>query len=164
MIVSLIVAPARDVGRLHLGVARVGGHAERRRRGQLLGSQIPYAGTPARAVRPLVIAVIRAPFVALSVPSLRRRHDEPAGHLAAWARAILLAVVALAADRDEAHAKRAAKESVIGFGHALAGRRFLAFLLVPREGAPVDAPSRDIEGREVRSPGLRPFRRATAPS
>jgi hypothetical protein len=94
-------------------------------------------------VRPLVIAVVRAPFVALAVAAFRRRDDEATGNLAAGARAILFAMVALAADRDEAHTERAAEKSVIGLGHALAGRRFLASLLVPREGAPVDAPSRD---------------------
>ena len=137
------------------------GRANRGRRGQLLGSQIPYAATTTRAVGTLMIPVVRPPFGALAVPSFRRRHDDLARRLAAGARAVLLAAVALAADREEPRAERAAEESVIALGHALAGRRFLASLLVPREGAHVDAPSRDTEGWEVEAPGLRPFRRAT---
>jgi hypothetical protein len=43
--------------------------------------------------------------------------------------------------------------------HVLACADFLAIFVIPREAASVDASSRDMEGREVEAPGLRPFRR-----
>jgi hypothetical protein len=135
MIVSLIVAPARDVRRLHLGVARVGGRADRRPWGQLLGSQIPYASADSLAVGALVITIVGTPLVALAMPALRHGDDDLARRLATRTRAVLLAVIALAADREQRLAQRAAEESVI-VEHALVERRLLAFLLVPREGAP----------------------------
>jgi hypothetical protein len=141
---------------------RVSGRANRRRAGQVSGSQIPYALPAALAVGALVIAVVGASLGALAMPALGLRHDDLARRLAARAGAVLLAVVAGAANRLKRPAIRASEQSLVE--HALVGRRLLAFLLASGEGAPVDAPSRDTEGWELPSPGLRPFRRATPPS
>jgi hypothetical protein len=157
-----MVAPPRDGGRLHLGVARVDGRADGRRGGQVSGSQIPYALATALAVNALVITIVGAPLVALPVPPLCERDDDLARRFATGARAVLLTVIAVAADRELRPAKRAMEESIVE--HALAGRRLLALLPVSRDGALVDAPSRDTEGRESHLPAFVHFGARTVTS
>jgi hypothetical protein len=112
-------------------------------------------------VRALVITIVGPPFGALAVVALGFGYDVLARRHATR-RAVLLAMIAVAADRHERPALRALEQPMIE--HVLAGRQLVAFRLVPGEGAPVDAPSRDTESWELRPPGLRPFRRVARTS
>lgn len=99
-----------------------------------------------------MIAMVRAALGALPMPAFRRRHDAPSRLATARSRAVLLAPVAAPADRQRHPAQRANDGSVAG--HALASADFLPLALVSGEGAWVDAPSRDTEGRELLLPAF----------
>ena len=73
--------------------------------------------------------------------------DLPARLAPACPRAVLLAAVAEPANRPDPLAERTDEHPLIG--HALARADLLALALASGEGATVDAPSRDTEGREL---------------
>ncbi|MGH7440672.1 MAG: hypothetical protein ACRENE_33690 [Polyangiaceae bacterium] len=150
MIVSLViivVAPARDLGQLHLGDARGRGHAHRPTMGQVFGTQIPHTLPEPGAICGLVFPVVRAPFVALLVSALRVRHDDLARLVTAAARAVFLPPIARPADRQQLLAAGAREEPVIE--HDLERADFLPWLSSRARLRAVDATSHDKEGREL---------------
>ena len=138
----------------HIGVGRVAARAHHGRRGQLLGTQIPHALGAAGAVRALVIGVVGAPFRARPVPPAGGK-DDPSANLGPAKRAVDLAAVAVATNREHGATSAAKYESMV-VQEPTPNAALLASSRVIGDGPSVCVPTR--QGRS-RAPtlGLLPF-------
>src|SRR5262249_8871950 len=122
-IVTVIKSPIevsvrRDMSRLHRGTTCAIGCAERRRRGQLHGTEMPHGRASPHSTGPVAIAMIDSALLALAVtPSPRSTRPGPA-RSAAGRAAIDVAAIARATDREERPAKGAGDQPKVG--HVLA--------------------------------------------